>query len=60
MKKLIDFDGLFDEKLAEYIQQNPERYTEKGWENVIPKLYQKFGTSTSPRRARRARSTTRR
>ena len=43
MKKLIDFDGLFDEKLAEYIQQNPERYTEKGWENVIPKLYQKFG-----------------
>ena len=43
MKKLIDFDGLFDEKLAEYIQSNPEKYTEKQWENVIPKLYKQFG-----------------
>lgn len=43
MKKLIDFDGLFDEKLAEYIQINPEKYTEKQWENVIPKLYKQFG-----------------
>lgn len=43
MKRLIDFDGLFDEKLAEYIQSNPEKYTEKQWENVIPKLYKQFG-----------------
>ena len=43
MKKLIDFDGLFDENLAEYIQSNPEKYTEKQWENVIPKLYKQFG-----------------
>ncbi len=43
MKKLIDFDGLFDEKLAEYMQQNMGKYTEKQWESVIPKLYQKFG-----------------
>ena len=43
MKKLIDFDGLFDEKLAEYIQSNQEKYTEKQWENVIPKLYKQFG-----------------
>lgn len=43
MKKLIDFDGLFDEKLAEYIQSNPEKYTEKQWENVIPNLYKQFG-----------------
>ena len=43
MKNLIDFAGLFDEKLAEYIQSNPEKYTEKQWENVIPKLYKQFG-----------------
>ncbi len=43
MKKLIDFDGLFDEKLAEYIRDNPTKYTEKQWENVIPKLYRQFG-----------------
>ncbi|HIZ00347.1 MAG TPA: hypothetical protein H9676_06550 [Firmicutes bacterium] len=43
MKKLIDFDGLFDEKLAEYIRSNPEKYTEKQWENVIPRLYKQFG-----------------
>lgn len=41
--KLIDFDGLFDEKLTEYIEQNKGKYTEKQWENVIPKLYKKFG-----------------
>ncbi len=41
--KLIDFDGLFDEKLAQYMEENKEKYTEKQWESVIPKLYQKFG-----------------
>ena len=43
MKKLIDFDGLFDEKLAEYMQTNAGKYTEKQWESVIPKLYKQFG-----------------
>lgn len=43
MDELIDFDGLFDEKLAEYMQNNFGKYTEKQWESVIPKLYQKFG-----------------
>ncbi len=41
--ELIDFDGLFDEKLTQFIEQNKEKYTEKQWENVIPKLYKKFG-----------------
>lgn len=41
--KLIDFDGLFDEKLAQYMQQNKGKYTETQWEDVIPKLYKKFG-----------------
>ena len=41
--KLIDFDGLFDEKLAQYIESNKEKYTEKQWEEVIPRLYKKFG-----------------
>lgn len=43
MKQLIDFDGLFEEKLAQYIQMNAGKYTEKQWENVIPKLYKQFG-----------------
>lgn len=41
--KLIDFDGLFDEKLAVYMEENKGKYTERQWEDVIPKLYQKFG-----------------
>lgn len=41
--KLIDFDGLFDEKLAQYMETNKNKYTEKQWEDVIPKLYKKFG-----------------
>ena len=27
--KLIDFDGLFDEKLSQYIEENKGKYTEK-------------------------------
>lgn len=41
--KWIDFDGLFDEKLAIYMSENKNKYTEKQWEDVIPKLYKKFG-----------------
>ena len=41
--ELIDFDGLFDEKLAKYLENNKDKYTEKQWEDIIPKLYQKFG-----------------
>ncbi len=41
--KLIDFDGLFDEKLTLYMTQNKDKHTEREWEDVIPKLYQKFG-----------------
>ncbi len=40
---LIDFDGLFDEKLTQYMSENKNKHTEKEWENVIPKLYKKFG-----------------
>ena len=40
---LIDFDGLFDEKLAEFMEANKNKYTEKQWEDIIPKLYKKFG-----------------
>ncbi len=41
--KLIDFDGLFDEKLAQFMEENKNKYTEKQWEDLIPKLYKKFG-----------------
>ena len=45
--KLIDFDGLFDEKLTQYMSENKNKHTEKEWENVIPKLYKKFLQDTS-------------
>ena len=47
--QLIDFDGLFDEKLAEYMQLNRGKYTEKQWEALIPKLYKQFGDTFIPK-----------
>lgn len=41
--KLYDFDGMFDEKLSEYIQKNAAKHKESEWEDIIPRLYQKFG-----------------
>ncbi len=41
--KLIDFDALFDKKLAQYMEENKDKYSERQWEDVIPKLYKKFG-----------------
>lgn len=41
--KLYDFDGMFDEKLADYVKKNSEKYKESEWEDIIPELYKKFG-----------------
>ena len=41
--KPIDFDGLFDQKLAKSLKENAGKFTEKQWEDQIPLLYQKFG-----------------
>lgn len=41
--KLYDFDGMFDAKLSEFIGKNPDKYTESEWEDVIPKMYRRFG-----------------
>lgn len=41
--RLIDFDGIFDQKIADYIEQNEGKYNEKQWSDIIPKLYEKFG-----------------
>ena len=41
--KLYDFDGMFEEKLAEYIKRDPGRLSEEEWEDAIPRLYEKFG-----------------
>ncbi len=41
--KLYDFDGMFDEKLSEYISKNAGKYKEEEWEDIIPVLYKKFG-----------------
>ena len=43
MKKLIDFDELFDRKLAQYMEEHAGEYTEKQWEDLIPRLYRNFG-----------------
>lgn len=41
--KLYDFDGMFDEKLSEYLKKNADKYKEREWEDIIPKMYGKFG-----------------
>ena len=41
--KLIDFDGLFDEKLTQYMKQSGKKRSPKQWEDAIPKLYKQFG-----------------
>lgn len=41
--KFYDFDGMFDEKLSEYIAKNSGKYKEEEWEDLIPGLYKKFG-----------------
>ena len=41
--KLYDFDGMFDEKLSEYIARNSSKYKENEWEDIIPELYRRFG-----------------
>ena len=41
--KLYDFDGMFDEKLSAYVAKNAGKYRENEWEDVIPKMYARFG-----------------
>lgn len=41
--KLYDFDGIFDEKLSEYVRKNADKYRESEWEDIIPKMYARFG-----------------
>ncbi|MDE6868797.1 MAG: hypothetical protein K2J83_06635 [Clostridia bacterium] len=41
--KLYDFDGMFDEKLADYLKKNADKHKESEWEDIIPALYKKFG-----------------
>ena len=41
--KLYDFDGMFDEKLSAYVAKNAGKYSESEWEDVIPKMYARFG-----------------
>ncbi len=44
--KLYDFDGMFDERLSQYIQKYADKYKESEWENIIPEMYKKFGDTT--------------
>ncbi len=41
--KIIDFDGIFDEKVAQFMKESKKKRSAKGWEDIIPKLYKQFG-----------------
>ncbi len=41
--KLVDLDGLFDEKCTQFMKGSKKKRSPKDWEDVIPKLYQQFG-----------------
>jgi len=41
--KLYDFDGMFDEKLTAYIEKHSAEHKEREWEDIIPKMYARFG-----------------
>lgn len=43
--KLYDFDGMFEKKLSDYLTKNSDKYKEEEWEELIPKLYEKFGNT---------------
>ncbi|MGN1103473.1 MAG: hypothetical protein ACI4QI_01225 [Candidatus Coproplasma sp.] len=44
--KIYDFDGMFDEKLSEYIKKHSGEYKEKEWEDIVPRMYARFGDTT--------------
>lgn len=52
--KLYDFDGMFDEKLGAYIQKHASEHTESEWEDIIPRMYAKFGDTPIKRNRRHA------
>ena len=41
--KIYDFDGMFDEKLSEYIKKHSGEYKEREWEEIVPRMYTRFG-----------------
>lgn len=41
--KIVDFDGMFDEKIAQFVKESKKKRSSKAWEDVIPKLYKQFG-----------------
>ena len=41
--KIYDFDGMFDEKLSEYIKKHSGEYKEREWEEIVPHMYTRFG-----------------
>ncbi len=48
MDKPMDFDGLFEEKLQEYMRRLKGRHTEEEWEEIIPRLYKEFADTFIP------------
>lgn len=41
--KIYDFDGMFDEKLSEYVRKHAGEHKERDWEDIIPVMYKRFG-----------------
>ena len=41
--QFIDFDEIFNNRMAEMLEKHAEEHTEAEWEDLIAKAYQKFG-----------------
>ena len=55
MKKLIDFDELFDRKLAEYMEAHAADHSEKEWEDLSRAFTENSAIPLSRASARRPR-----
>lgn len=40
---LYDFEGMFEKKLSDYMAKNRDKYSGEEWEEIVPKLYERFG-----------------
>ena len=41
--QFIDFDEIFNKRMADMLERHAEEHTEEEWEDIIAKEYQKFG-----------------
>lgn len=42
-KRIVDLDGAFDKRVAEYFAKKKNKYTEEEWEDAVAELYKQYG-----------------